>query len=124
MASLHIHQDLYNFEKKRKGLTNRQIKGFVLGAAVCIAVTAAIGYAAQIHIMFAVTVGLCAAMPFVFAGFAVIWGMPADEWADRLMEMRRRGRAITWVGPEVEPMKGEVSRGYKKLAKTRGFECR
>lgn len=123
MASINIHQDLFNFEPKRKGFTSRQIKGFVTGVVVCIALTAAMLYGAGLPVYIAVTPGLCLGMLFAFLGFVPIWGMPAEEAIDRFIHHSKRKGALVWEGPYVEPMKGEVTRAYQKKSKGRGAEC-
>lgn len=122
MASISIHQDLYNFEPKRKGFTNRQIKGFVSAAAVAVAITALGTYAAGFPVYVSVTIALCFAFVFAAVGFMPIWGMPAEEWADRFVTLNQRGNAITWEGPYVEPLKGEITRDYRKDKAARGCE--
>ncbi len=124
MSSIHVHQDIYNFVRKRKGFTPRQIGGLVCAAAACIGMTALLGYAARVPASIAVSAGLCVAMPFAFAGFVPIWGLPAEEALSRLLDLAERGDAICFDGAELDPMKGEVSREYRKKAKEKGFERR
>lgn len=123
MASLHIHQDLYNFEKKRHGFTQRQIRYAVLAVALACAITAALSYVGGIFPVISVTIAVMIASPVVAAGFLPLWHMPADEWADRIISLNKRGNSIVWEGPFVEPMKGVTTRAHKKQESKRGSEC-
>lgn len=122
MASIKIHQDLFNFKRTRKGLTDRQIGGMALAGGVAIGTTALLGYAIGIPYSYAVMVGLILALPIVIAGFVPIYYMPAEEFFQRLMDITARGNTISWQGEEVEPMKGATSREYRKKTRKRGAE--
>ena len=102
MASMKIHQDLYNFERKRKGFTPRQLKALRNGIFVAV---------------------LCAAIVPIMCGFFPVWNMPAEEFFGRLLDLSDRGNALPWDGEEIEVEKGEVSRAYRKKERKRGFEC-
>lgn len=125
MASIRIHQDIYNFQRKRKGFTSRQWAAISVALGVCAGVTALIGYVLQIGYSLGLTVGLCFAFPVLFAGFAPVHNMGAEEFVMKLSELNERGNALTWEGEEVPCMGGKVGKDYaKERKKKRGFECR
>lgn len=124
MASIKIHQDLFNFEKRRKGFTPRQLTGLGAGIAVTIAVTALFGYALGVYFSIAVSIGICFGAPCVAVGFVPVWGMPAEEALRRFLDLSERGNAICFEGSEIEGLKGETTRDYRKKARKPGAECR
>lgn len=124
MAQVSIHQDLYGYERKRYGLTSRQIAGMLTGAVLALCICGVALYALQLPISVAVTCGLMfAALPIV-CGFAPIWGMPAEEWFMRLEESRERGPAVCFDGEELDNIEGRRSRAYEKQARRKGAEAR
>ncbi|BDE94841.1 hypothetical protein [Raoultibacter timonensis] len=123
MASMKIHQDLYNFERKRKGFTPRQLKALRNGVFVAVLCAALFGYALELPPMVVWCVVPCAAIVPVACGFFPIWNMPAEEFFGRLLDLNERGNALAWDGEEIEMTKGEVSRAYRKKERKRGFEC-
>ncbi|WP_304857450.1 MULTISPECIES: PrgI family protein [Bacteria] len=122
MASITIHQDLFNYEKKYKGFTRRQIVGAACGLVVACGMTALLGYAVGLPIHIALAVGMCAASIPLACGFAPIWGMPAEEWLARMAALVKRGDAIAWKGVSVEPFEGVRGREYAKKAAKPGAE--
>lgn len=124
MAQVSIHQDLYGYERKRYGLTSRQIAGLLSGAALALLVCAVALYAIQLPVSVAVTCGLVFAAVPIVCGFAPIWGMPAEEWFMRLEESRERGPAVCFEGEQIDNMEGRRSRAYEKQAKRKGAEAR
>ena len=123
MASIPVHQDVYNFERTYKGLTTRQIKALIGAAIVAVLVVALLGYAIGLPYIVAGTIGIIVAIPIVFAGFVPLAGMPADEAIQRMLDMNERGSAFTWQGEYFPAMEGVTSREYKKKTKRRGAEC-
>jgi hypothetical protein len=122
MASIRIHQDLFNFERKRKGFTNRQLVS--LGAAIVIGVASAalFGYALQLNYTIVASLSLICALPAVLAGFFPIHNMPAEEFVSRLVYMHERGNVLCWESIEVPTKKGVVSKEYVRSQKQKGFE--
>lgn len=123
MASLKIHQDVYNFERKRKGFTSRQITCIVLGIGVVAGFSVLIGYVAELGYPLALSIGLCAGLPVLTAGFLPLYNMPAEEFMQRLSAFAKRGNALNWEGESIANLKGETSREYQKKSKKAGFEC-
>ena len=109
MASIRIHQDLYNFERKIKGFTVRQAVSIAVGAMCALAgaafATGALG------------------LPVV-CGFMPVFGLSLDEAALRHRAMVRRGDALTVYLEEKEIEGGDLSRGHRKDAKKKGYEAR
>lgn len=123
MASIKIHQDIYNFERKRKGFTPRQIKGLLAGLAAGVLTGLLLGYVAELPYLVVWCVVPCVAIVPIACGFFPIWNMPAEEFFGRLADLSDRGNALAFDGEEVEIKKGAVSRAYRRKAKKRGFEC-
>jgi hypothetical protein len=123
MSSIKIHQDIFNFERKRKGFTPRQLASIVAGASIAIGMTALLGYAIGIPYQLASVLATVFAFPAIVAGFLPIFGLPADKFATCYFDMEARGNAISWKGEEIDNMKGETNRAFKKRANHRGFEC-
>ena len=122
MASIHIHQDLYNFERKHKGFTNRQLVGMGAGAFVCIGMTVLLGYVFGLDYTIACTVGLMCAFGPIIAGFSPVWGMPAEVWFTKYTMHARRGCVLTYEGECAPPMEGAPSREYQKKKGKRAYE--
>ena len=123
MASIKIHQDLFNFERTRRGFTDRQIAAAGTGVAICVGMTALLGYAIGIPYPIAGTVGLAFAIPAIIAGFVPVYGMHAEEFAQRAADLAARGNTICWQGEHVEPMKCETTAEYRKRMREKGAEC-
>ena len=127
MASIKIHEDLYGFKRTRKGFTDRQISAFGIGVFVCLGTVALFGYALGVNYMVATTIGLVAAAPFIVGGvfplFESMFGMPAEEFFQSMVDYGKRGGAISWHGEAAPVMKCEVTREYAKRKKAKGAEC-
>lgn len=124
MPSIKIHRDLFNFERKRKGFTTRQIVALVAGVAAMIATTALLAFVVGLPFVLAINLGLLPAMPIVLAGFLPLFGMPADEYAKRFFALHERGPMLSRTTEEIDQMKGETNREHKRASKGCGFECR
>lgn len=124
MASIKIHQDLFNYERKRKGFTNQQILGIAGTVIICAGFTAILSYLFSVPIVFAMNIGLILGFPCLVFGFLPIYGMRADEFLNRFLALNERGNALNFEGYELPPMKGVTSRAYKKKCKRNGAECR
>ena len=68
MASMKIHQDLYNFERKRKGFTPRQLKALRNGIFVAVLCAALFGYALELPQLFVWCIVPCAAIVPIMCG--------------------------------------------------------
>ena len=123
MASIQIHQDVFNFERKRKGITSRQLACIAAAVALAVGMVVLVGYALGAPMAIAGTLGLIAATPAIAAGFLPIQGMPADEFVDRLMEHNSRGNALNWEGEHIELERAQTTREYRKRKRGRGAEC-
>ena len=124
MASIKIHQDLFNFKKTRKGFTDRQLGSFAIAVVGAVFFNHLLGYGIGLPTHMSITFAIALVIPVIVCGFAPIYGMPAEEFIQRSLDLSARGSQIVWEGEEVEPMKGEVSRAYRKKTKKRGAECR
>ena len=122
MASIPIHKDMFNFERKRAGFTPRQLKALVEAVVVAVAIVALLAYGVGLPVLVGVCAGVVCASPFIVSGFLPINGLAADEYVQRLLDNNRRGNSIVWCGESVAPLEGEVSRAYRKKAKARRFE--
>lgn len=126
MASIKIHRDLFNFERKRKGFTQRQIAAMAMSVATAVALAALLGYVLELPWAFAITVATIPAFPIAAAGFLPLFGMPAEEYASRLWALVKRGNVIVIdnEGIDIEGAeKGDYDRVYKKAREKRGCEC-
>ena len=128
MASIKIHSDLYNFKRTIKGFTIRQIKAFAIAVLAGGGMVAFLWYVAGVDYMVALTVGIfLVALPIVtFGVFPVseaFFGLPAEELLQRSQDLAARGNTFSWVGEEVEPLRGETTRDYKKKTRAKGPEC-
>lgn len=122
MASIQIHQDIYNFERRRKGFTNRQITGLAAGAAVAVGMGALLGYAIGVPWTIALNVAVVAAVPPIAAGFLPLWGMPLEKAAEKIDQYGERGNALCLNLEELEPMSGQRDKAYAKKIKQKGVE--
>lgn len=122
MASIKIHQDVFGFERRRKGFTNRQITGFGIAAVLAVSSMAVLWYALQLDVTTSITVATAVAVPGLMVGFLPIEGMPAEEFVDRLANAAARGNAITWEGEQVELERGERTKEYVRQTKRKGVE--
>lgn len=123
MSSMKIHQDLYNFERKRKGFTNRQIIGLASGIAAGAATAALLGYVLELPMVVVWCFVPCVGLIPAACGFFPILHMPAEEFFGRLLDMNDRGNALSWDGEKAEIKKGAITRAYRRKEKKRGFEC-
>ncbi len=122
MASIKIHQDIYNFERKRKGFTTRQITALSTGCALSVGTALLLGYALRVPAPAVSVLCLVPALPAITAGFLPIRGMPAEEFASRLWDLSCRGGAIVCEGESAPPLGCETTREYRKLRKRKGAE--
>lgn len=124
MPSIKIHSNIYGFEKKRKGFTQRQIAGFAIGVALAVGSAALFGFVLGLpYELVSIIAFALLAIP-VLCGFMPIEGMPAEEFATRVLALDKRGNALHIEGEHVtdEIQKGEVSRAYAKASKAKGAE--
>ena len=122
MASIQIHQDLYNFERKRKGFTSRQLAGLGVAAAIAVGMGALLVYALRIPWVIGIDLAILAATPAVVAGFMPIAGMPLEKFAEKIDEYGQRGNALCLNLEELEPMSGQRDKAYAKKIKQKGVE--
>lgn len=123
MASMKIHQDIYNFERKRKGFTSRQLAGLAAGIGAGVVAALLLGYVAELPQTVVWCVVPCVAVVPAACGFLPIYNMPAEEFFGRLLDLNERGNALAFDGEEAETEKGAISRAYRRKSKKRGFEC-
>lgn len=122
MSSIKIHQDIFNFERKRKGFTNRQAISMGLAGLVAFGTATLLGYALELNYTIVASVALCMAVPIVIAGFMPIHNMPAEEYLSRLIYLNDRGSTLTWQSVEHPLVKGRLTKEYVRKSKKKGFE--
>lgn len=123
MSRIAIHQDLYGYERTRKGFTTRQLLCMAAGVAVIAGMVVLLAYVCEVPMNIAVFIALIFGIVPVCAGWAKIWGLPAEVWATKLYGMSQRGNTIAYAGDELEPMEGELTREYIRKKKKRAYEA-
>lgn len=123
MASIKIHQDVYNFERKRAGFTTRQWVAIGVAVALAAGLGLLLLYALQLPFGIASPIVLMFAVIPAVVGFMPIHNNNAEDYILRKIELDRRGNALSWEGedPCLEP--GKVTKDYAKSKKQKGFEC-
>lgn len=122
MASIRIHQDIHNFEKKRNMFTTKQWTAIFCAAAAGIAMAALNIYALRLPPEFGVVAGIVVMAPFVVVGFVPIQGMPSERFIEKRSEMNERGDALVCKAPAKPHVESELTSEYQKKARKRGFE--
>lgn len=125
MPSIRIHQNIFGFEKMRKGFTRRQIISFAVGAALAAGSAGLLGYVLGLPSSIVGVVSFVLLAIPIICGFMPIEDMPAEEFAARATAIGKRGNAIVLEGeqPDSDIQKGEVSSAQKKAWKRKGSEC-
>lgn len=131
MGFVEVHQDLFNYEKRRKGFTGRQWAGIAGGVAAFAASMGACSVLLGLPVQASCSVSAIAAMPAICAGWVPMFGMHADEYAGRLLAQDDRGAAVVWEGEDVPPLdsvvitkeRRRVRKAYRRRAGKRGSEC-
>lgn len=124
MASIKIHQDIYNFERRRKGFTMRQIGGIAGCIAVIGAVCALLVYGMALPWGVSIAIATIFGLIPGFIGFVPVFNLPAEEFVKRWYDQQNRGSRLGLDMDSTEIEKGGISRVQTKEAKRRGFECR
>lgn len=122
MASIKIHQDTFNFERRRLGFTSRQLVALAAAAGILSASLWVLMVPLGVSISVAPVLAVIPAVPAVIAGFAPIFGMPAEVFAQRVLDGSRRGPVIVRTSETVQQEEGELSRAYAKKKRKRGCE--
>lgn len=124
MASIKIHQDLFNFERKRGGFTARQRHGLAAAAVAGVASTALFGYVLELPLTVAGLVALVAATVVLVPAFVPWWGMPMEEAVARFSAQQRRGPTVPYEsdGPGFDTTEGRTSRAYARRIAKKGCE--
>lgn len=123
MASIKIHQDIFNFERRRKGFTMRQLAGIAGSVAVIGGGTALLSYGLALPWTISIAIATCIGVIPCVLGFLPFYNMPAEEFIKRAYDQQKRGRRFCLNQDFIEVERGELSRAEKKQAKKRGFEC-
>lgn len=123
MASIKIHADICRFERKRSGLTTRQWVAVTTALVLAIGSGVIFGYALGMNYTIAITVALCLGMPALIAGFMPIYGMHAETFLIRHLELTERGDALMWSGASLPPLGKEEIHVRNKKKKQKGYEC-
>lgn len=123
MASIKIRQNIFGYQKKRKGFTTRQMWSAILAGIVLVSVIAGLWFGLHINYQIAITVGFILAMPLIYAGFAKVFGMNAEEALVRIFRhLGRKGMVLQTE--KIEDYESGVNREYTKTARSeKGFEC-
>lgn len=123
MASIKIHQDLYNFKRKRNGMTGRQI-GSIIVAIPCIAFgTWLLVWCLGLPMEMSGFAAVMFAVPAIACGWFPMWGMPLERFLARGKQMDRRGNCIVSKWESYEPEGSELSRAQIKAEKAKGYEA-
>lgn len=126
MASIKIHQDQFNYEKRRKGFTHRQIAGAAIGVGIAVGVTALLWVKLGLPYQISMVVGAVLALFPILIGFVPFFNMSAEEAVERYYTHRNHPGhfLLDQTGELADEGQEGVSREYKKRAKkTLGFEC-
>ena len=123
MASTRVHQDLHNFERKRKGFTTRQWGSVASAAAAAVAVGALCVYALRLAVEASFIPIVAAVAPFAVIGFFPVQRMPADKYFERLSDVNDRGDGLIWHGDATPIRESRLSREYIRKSKKPNFEC-
>ena len=122
MGSIRIHQDVYNFERKRNGFTARQWMTIGGAFVAAVAASALSFYALRLMPVFGLFLIAIAVTPFVIVGFFPIQRMPAEKYLEKKAEMDDRGDAITFCGEKHADAKPILSAAHIKASKKPGHE--
>lgn len=122
MASIKIHQDTCNFERRRLGLTTRQLIALAVAACILGASLWLLLVPLGVSVSIAPVLAVIPAMPAVIAGFAPLYGMPAEVFVRRAVEGGQRGAVITFKQEQAEIEEGEITRAHAKSKKRKGCE--
>jgi hypothetical protein len=117
MSSIKIHQDVFNFERKRKGFTTRQITSIAVAVGVMVGITWLLVMPLKFSFSTAITVAAIPTVIPLLCGFLPIYGMHIDVLAKRWWAIVKRGNVITYENQICELEKGGLSRAEKKKAK-------
>lgn len=124
MASIKIHQDLYNFKRKRNGMTARQI-GSIVAAIPCIAFGAwLLVWCLGLPIELTGFAAVLFAVPAIACGWFPVWGMPLERFLFRDRQMDRRGNCIVSKWDAYEPEGSVLTGAQIKAEKAKGYEAR
>lgn len=124
MSSVHIHQDLYNYERKRKGFTNRQILAIGAAVGVMAGMVALLSYVLELSTTLSIDIALFFAAIPIAIGFLPIAGMPFERFVDYLLAQQQRGATFSNTLESPPEYKGARSKEYAKRTKNTGFECK
>ena len=122
MASIKIHQDTYNFVRRRAGFTTRQIKALVVAGIIAVAVGWVLMVPLGISYAIAPLIAALMAFPALIAGFMPVYGMPMEVFLARGLD--ERGTVLVAEQEELELQKGDLSREHIKARKKRSAERR
>lgn len=124
MATIEIHQDLYGYEKKYKGLTKMQLvfgaAGIALGVATAWAANWCLGLPTMYAIFLAVIVGAAVAMLGMLRYHGVV---PLYAALLKMHAMTKRGPVLVAVAEEAETERSELDRDTRRSIKKKGWEC-
>ena len=124
MASIKIHQDLYNFKRKRNGMTARQI-GSIVAAIPCIAFGAwLLVWCLGLPIELTGFAAVLFAVPAIACDWFPVWGMPLERFLFRDRQMDRRGNCIVSKWDAYEPEGSVLTGAQIKAEKAKGYESR
>ncbi len=123
MASIKIHQDLCNFQRRRGGLTARQI-GFVAAGIACFGVGLWVAtWCLGLPVLVAPSIAMAFAMPALVCGFVPFFGMPIERAWLRHREIERRGNALAKEYETAIIERSELTRDCVRKSKKKGYEA-
>lgn len=123
MATIKVHQDICNFQKKWFGLTGRQAMGLALYVAASLAAYWLFSWALGLPWMLALPVSLLLSCPALAIGFVPFYGLPAHDAIRQYIAIAKRGDVLVAKTEEIDQERSEIDRVWAKKARKRGSEC-
>lgn len=125
MATIKVHQDICNFQKKFFGVfTGQQLLGVGLYAACvflikCVMCDFALGLPWFIGMPIAIVVPF----PVAFIGFVKLHGIKFQDALSKYIDLTRRGDVLVAEAETFEQGRSEINRVWAKEARKRASEC-
>lgn len=124
MATIEIHQDLYGYEKKYKGMTKSQLVFAAAGIAAGLAVAWAANWCLGLPTMYAVFFAVVAGAAVALLGMLKYRGIvPFYVALLKMRAMNRRGHALVAEVEEAKIERSELDRETRRSIKKKGWEC-
>lgn len=121
-SNIRIHQDIFKVERRKGGLTTRNILWLAIAAVVAVALTFLLWQQLRLPFELATTIAVLLAVIPICIGFVPIYGMPFEQAAAQMAENYLSPAELTSKEAGVEIEKGVYSREYLRAKKKPGFE--